>query len=276
MNKTTIPLFVIVKDRIKVLEQAMESWLALIKSPIEIILLDQESTYPGMIEWLEEKKKEGIRVFHLKNTEPVHGNKFPLIGGPIRQVCGEMDVPYYVLTDPDIMFESIDGNILEFYTYFLKTHPGYEAIGPMLVIDDIPDYYPFKDEVIKRHTPFWQATGLYSVIGRPQLIKYKKKIIQYQISPIDTTFALRRPVGKRIDYTPNAVRTRNPYTAKHLDWYIDPNNLSEDQQYYIDTSLTHKGISHWAGTWMKHPESLARASEKNRRMKGRVNLWLKK
>ena len=101
----TIPIFVIVKDRIKVLEQSMESWVRLIKSPIEIILLDQESTYPGMIEWLEEKKKEGMRVLHLKNTAPKKANKFPALGGPVRQVCSEMDSKYYVLTDPDIMLK---------------------------------------------------------------------------------------------------------------------------------------------------------------------------
>ena len=264
----TIPIFVIVKDRIKVLEQSMESWLTLIKSPIEIILLDQESTYPGMIEWLEEKKKEGIRVFHLKNTAPTKANKFPALGGPVRQVCRELDTSYYVLTDPDIMFENIDSDILEFYTYFLETNPNYEAIGPMLIINDIPDYYPFKAEVIKRHTPFWTASGRRATIGKIKLIKYRKKIIQYQLSPIDTTFALR-PVGSSPVYTSNAIRTRQPYIARHLDWYIDPDNLSEDQQYYIDTSLTHKGISHWAGTWMKHPESLAKAEEKNRMPKWR-------
>jgi hypothetical protein len=257
-----IPIFVIVKDRIKVLEQSMESWLTLIKSPIEIILLDQESTYPGMIEWLEEKKKEGMRVFRLKNTSPTKANKFPALGGPVRQVCSEMNVLYYVLTDPDIMFETVSGDILEFYTYFLETNKSFDAVGPMLTIDDIPDHYPLKAEVIKRHTPFWEASGNYSVIGKPQLIKYKGNIIQYQVSPIDTTFALRR-LGTPPVYTPNAIRTRQPYTAKHLDWYIDPNDLSEDQKYYIETSLTHKGISHWAGTWMRHPESLARASEKN-------------
>lgn len=265
----TIPIFVIVKDRIKVLEQSMESWLRLIKSPIEIILLDQESTYPGMIEFLEEKKKEGIRVFHLKNTTPQRVNKFPALRGPVHQVCGEMNVPYYVLTDPDIMFKNIAGDILEFYTYFMEAHPGYDAIGPMLDINDIPDYYPLKTEVIKRHTPFWSASGRRATIGKPQEIKFRKNVVQYQVSPIDTTFALR-PRGSNPVYTPAAVRTRQPYTAKHLDWYIDPNNLSEDQKYYIKTSLTHKGLSHWAGTWMKHPESLARASEKNRMPKWRV------
>ena len=138
----------------------------------------------------------------------------------------------------------------------------------MLVIDDIPNYYPFKAEAIKRHSTFWQADGSYNVIGKPKLIKYRKKIIQYQLSPIDTTFALRS-LGSIPYYTSNAVRTRTPYTAKHLDWYINPNDLSEDQKYYIDTSLTHKGISHWAGTWMKHPESLAKAKEKNRMPKRR-------
>ena len=264
----TIPIFVIVKDRIKVLEQSMESWLRLIDSPIEIILLDQESTYPGMLHFLEEKKKEGMRVFHLKNTVPTDESKFPALGEPVRQVCNEMNALYYVLTDPDIMFKNVDGDILEFYTYFLETNPWYDAIGPMLVIDDIPDYYPFKAEVIRRHAPFWAASGKYSVIGKPKSIKYQKKVIQYKDTPNDTTFALR-PAGSIPYYTSNAIRTRMPYVAKHLDWYIDPNDLSEDQQYYIDNSHTHKGISHWAGTWMKHPESLAKAAEKNRMPKWR-------
>ena len=256
----TIPIFVIVKDRITVLKQSMESWLTFIKHPIEIILLDQESTYPGMIDFLKEKEKEGIRVFYLKDTDPIPGNKFPKLEEPVKRVCDEMKVPYYVLTDPDIMFENIDGDILEFYTHFLKTNPGHQAIGPMLVIDDIPDYYPFKSEVIKRHTPFWQATGEYKIIGKPQIISFNGKNISYQYSPIDTTFALRAS-GTKPDYTSDAARTRQPYTAKHLDWYIDPKNLSEDQQYYIDTSLTHKGTSHWAGTWMKFPHSVKEANE---------------
>ena len=251
----TIPIFVIVKDRIIVLKQSMESWLTFIKSPIEIILLDQESTYPGMIDFLKEKEKEGFRVFYLKDTKPKWNEKFHKINEPIHKICNEMKVPYYVLTDPDIMFENIDSDILEFYIHFLETNSGYEAIGPMLIIDDIPDYYPLKAEAIKRHSPFWEATGEYKVIGKPKLINFKGKNIFYQVSPIDTTFALR-PAGSRPDYTSNAVRTRQPYTAKHLDWYIDPNNLLEDQKYYIDTSLSHKGISHWAGTWMKFPDSI--------------------
>ena len=256
-----IPVFVIVKDRIKVLEQSMKSWLTLIDAPIEIILLDQESTYPGMIDFLEDKKKEGMQVIHLKNTEPVKDNKFPALPEPISKICKDMNSPYYVLTDPDIMFENIDSDILDFYIYFMKTKPGYDAIGPMLVINDIPDYYPFKAEVEKRHRPFWQATGKYLVIGKEKSINYKDKTIGYQVSPIDTTFALRKS-GTKPNYSPAAIRTRHPYTAKHLDWYIDPKNLSEDQKYYIDSSLTHKGISHWAGTWMKFPESVKSANER--------------
>ena len=255
-----IPVFVIVKDRITVLKQSMESWLTLIKSPIEIILLDQESTYPGMIEFLKEKEKEGIRVLYLQDTDPIPGNKFPKLEEPVKQVCDEMKAPYYVLTDPDIMFENIDGDILEFYTYFLETYTGHQAIGPMLVIDDIPNYYPFKSEVIKRHTPFWEATGEYRVIGKPESINFKGKNVSYQYSPIDTTFALRAS-GTKPDFTNLSVRTRHPYTAKHLDWYIDPKNLATDQQYYIDTSLSHVGISHWAGTWMKFPHSVKDAGE---------------
>ena len=259
-----IPIFIIVKDRTTVLKQSMESYQNLIKSPIEIILLDQESTYPGMIDFLKQKEKEGMKVIYLKNTKPVGNSMFPAIRSPIYQICQEMSVRYYVLTDPDIMFEKIDGDILEFYTFFMENNPGFDAIGPMLEIDDIPDYYPFKAEALKRHKLFWDATGDYALYGPPKPIQYKEKTISYQVAPIDTTFALRDIQKRKFCWTSNAVRTRKPYTAKHLDWYIDPNNITEDQKYYIDTADTHCGISHWGGTWLNSSKKFRIFKEKNK------------
>ena len=267
-----IPIFVIVRDRITVLKQSMESWYKNIDHSIEIILLDQESTYPPMLDFLKEKQKEGIRVEYLKNTAPIPHKTFPAIASPIYKICEEMKVDNYVLSDPDIILDDVDGDILDFYLYFMKMKPGFKAIGPMLRIDDIPDYYPFKNEVLTRHSPFWQATGEFALIRPKEHMRYKNKTVSYQISPIDTTFSLRNTKdnnGTGIGWTASAVRTREPYIGRHLDWYIDPDNLSDDQKYYIDTSNTHKGISHWAGTWMKHPESLARAKPINRTPKRR-------
>jgi hypothetical protein len=262
-----IPIFIIVKDRTSVLQQSIESYQTKIKSPVEIILLDQESTYPGMIDFLKEKESEGIRVEYLKDILPTKRSKFPKIVSSVNAICAAMKVKYYVLTDPDIMFENIDGDILEFYTYFLEKNPGFEAIGPMLEIDDIPDYYPFKDEVFKQHQPFWDATGKLNVIGSKKVIKYNDKSVTYQVSPIDSSFALRHTLLQNEVYTAAAVRTRTPYTAKHLDWYIDPDNMTEDQKYYIETANTHAGISHWGGSWFKYPENLKAFQKKGRRPK---------
>ena len=260
-----IPIFIIVKDRTTVLQQCIESYQTIITSPIEIILLDQESTYPGMIDFLHEKEKEGIRVKYLKDTQSNKHSRFPKVVAAINEMIYSEHFKYYVLTDPDIMLsETTAGDILEFYTYFHEKNPGYDAIGPMLEINDIPDYYPFKSDVMTQHKPFWDATGKLRSVGVLEYIEYKDKTCTYQFSPIDTSFALRHGILKNT-YAAGAARTRAPYTAKHLDWYIHPDKMTEDQKYYIETSASHAGISHWGGTWFKYPQSIMAFRKKARR-----------
>ena len=50
-------------------------------------------------------------------------------------------------------------------------------------------------------------------------------------APIDTTFALYRP-GAHGGYWLPACRTGEPYLARHLPWYQDSANLSEEEAYY--------------------------------------------
>ena len=57
-----------------------------------------------------------------------------------------------MVTNPDIELESGPGDILRFDAHLLPKHPRAQVVGPMLRIDDIPDTYPLKREVIRRHT----------------------------------------------------------------------------------------------------------------------------
>ncbi len=109
------------------------------------------------------------------------------------------------------------------------------SIGPMLRIDDIPDYYPKKKIVIQSHTKqFWHKD--------PKSIKYKDQKYDIQFSAIDTTFQLM-PVNILPNKFPRrGIRCYAPYSARHLDWYLDPQNLSDDQIYYSNNAST---IAHW-------------------------------
>jgi hypothetical protein len=164
--------------------------------------------------------------------------------GIIKNEMKKRNSPYFVVTDPDIMLDNVKGDILEFYIFLLEKHKEIVAVGPMLRVDDIPDYYILKDTVRRIHVPqFWDRI--------PVSIEFKGKKCPYQISPIDTTFAMYRTKEGFKRWNADCIRTRNPYIAKHLDWYIDMENLTEDQKYYMEDYISHGGISHWGATWIK-------------------------
>ena len=110
------------------------------------------------------------------------------------------------------------------------------SVGPMLRIDDIPSYYPKKQNVIQSHTKqFWHKI--------PNKEKYKNNIYNIQFSPIDTTFQLfsRKRIPTNFPNN-NCIRCYNPYMAKHLDWYLNPYIMTDDQKYYEKKSTN---IAHW-------------------------------
>jgi hypothetical protein len=55
-------------------------------------------------------------------------------------------------------------------------------------------------------------------------------------APIDTTFALYR-AGVPFQMEP-ALRTGNPYVARHLPWYQNSARPSAEQRYYLQHAAT--------------------------------------
>ena len=141
---------------------------------------------------------------------------------------------YVILTDPDIQLHNINKDIIQFYIHLLNT-TNKDAVGPMLKIDDIPDHYPSKRVILERH-------------GNGHWNKHKKSIefngnnYEYIETHIDTTFQLFKAnkIPNKFP-TKNSIRTLTPYAARHLDWYINPNNLTPCQLFYFfnTTNLSH-------------------------------------
>jgi len=48
---------------------------------------------------------------------------------------------------------------------------------------------------------------------------------------------LYRPLNQfEYNYFYKSLRLKSPYIAKHGGWYIDHNNLNEEQEYYMKTA----------------------------------------
>lgn len=144
----------------------------------------------------------------------------------------------YVMTDPDIELENSHLPWIETMYKVLMTHPRVNALSPSLRIDDIPDYYPLKKRAIGseggKTCSFIDCWGPWFT---------DKNGLRMRRAHVDTTFSMYRPNFNKKQVTRKAIRLAEPYIARHLDWYLDPKNLTKDQIAYFKASgrVTHFG-----------------------------------
>jgi hypothetical protein len=174
-----------------------------------IILLDNASTYPPLLEYYNSTKH---RVIRLNEN----------IGHMALNNCSlwqEVKNNYFVYTDPDVVpIDECPENFLEYFVSIMEKDIFLQKVGFSLKIDDLPDCYDKKEKVIGWENQFWNI----------------KNNDGNFIAPVDTTFALHRP-GVKVSFLSGNIkhcRTKYPYTARHLPWYEDSNKLSENMAYY--------------------------------------------
>jgi glycosyltransferase involved in cell wall biosynthesis len=228
-----IPIFIISCNRLTTLKNTIQSYRRTFVDSFEIVIHDNSSTYPPLIKYLKELEQEGVIVYWTKGNHP----KDAVVS--VEKYVKEYNPDYYVVTDPDILFENVPGDLLEYYVFLLEKYK-VDVVGPMLRIDDIPDEYPLKKIAQKRHyDQFWHKVPISTV--------YKSHRYNIQFAPIDSTFGLYRGSFKFKNQN-KGIRVYAPYDAKHTDWYLDPNHLEEDQKYYMEHA---NDQSHWGGVWLK-------------------------
>lgn len=90
-------------------------------------------------------------------------------------------------------------------------------------IDDIPDTYPYKWDIIRYESFYWNKI-------------LEDKYVLYD-APIDTTFALYAPGKRNAAYDnegfTSGIRTGYPFVARHLPWYMNPDTMSKEHKLYF-------------------------------------------
>lgn len=183
-----------------------------------IVILDNDSTYPKLLEYYKSTKHKVI--FLKKNV----GYK-ALWQTP---VFDEFKNSFYVYTDPDVApNENCPADVVFKLYLVLEKYNSIEKCGPALDIDNIPDVYDNKKQVIDWEKKHWEEKVEADVYN----------------APIDTTFALYRPFAMGEAEICKAYRLGGKYTFLHLPWYLNTDNLPEEEMFYKNS--INKNQSHW-------------------------------
>lgn len=212
------PILIICRDRLDPLQQLL-GWLdsAGYERPI---LIDNGSTYPPLVEFLADCS--ALEVLRLEENL---GHLAPWRSEVVQASFGSIGPA--VVTDCDVVPDSnCPDDAVERLAEVLLRHADVDKVGLGLRIDDLPDSYGLKDEVIAWETKFWETEVAPGVFD----------------AEVDTTFALYRTLNKP-HATVRALRTGAPYVARHLSWYSDSSNPSKEQTYYREHSDGE--TSHW-------------------------------
>jgi hypothetical protein len=186
-----------------------------------IVVIDNNSTYPPLLKFYEsfsyEVIYEKINYGHLALWKSGLYKKFW--------------TNYFVYTDSDVVpIAECPADFLKTFKDKLDDHYNLDKIGFGIRIDDLPNSFSLKKNVVSYESRYWEKEvqpGLYD-------------------APIDTTFALYKPFSGLKNnevYTLKAYRMGSPYLVHHLPWYVDSNNLSKEEQYYRETANASSSIS---------------------------------
>lgn len=181
-----------------------------------IVIVDNCSTYPPLLEYYKQIKGE-------VTVEMMTENYGHLVFWKNQDLYKKYSSGYYIVTDSDILpNQELPKDYINQLVQILDKHKEVSKVGFALRIDDIPDFFKQKEQVLRWESKFWKNS-----IGKNL---YK--------SDIDTTFAVYPPHFKysRLEFFYPGIRVAGDFTAKHMGWYIDSKNLSPEELFYFETA----------------------------------------
>ncbi|MBX4190499.1 hypothetical protein KW794_00225, partial [Candidatus Saccharibacteria bacterium] len=197
-------VFIIVRDRLEIMKGLL-AWLES-QGLSKIVFVDNDSRLPPLAEFLKNTEYQVLEMGRNTRQSGIWD------AGIIRVLLPD---DFYIATDPDIVPTLNNKDVLKHLYDVHNRHPYHLKVGLGLKIDDLPDYYPLKPDVIKWESQFWKhelEPGLYE-------------------AGVDTTFALYKPYTYSYIIHPS-VRTGEPYTARHIPWYTKADELSDEEVFY--------------------------------------------
>lgn len=202
-----IPIVINNRNRLTMLKGLIDSLVE--RGYTNIHILDNQSTYEPLLDYYKECP---YTIHYLPDNM---GQAALWVSGTIRQF---KKLPYIVYTDSDI--ELNPNTPKGFIEQLARLIPLYNVSKAGLAIEyrDLPDT-PANRQSVKIEERYWGHRLLH-----PLLEVYKTYIdTTFAVIKTDITYSWKHP----------AVRVAGDYLCRHLPWYLDYNNLNEEEQFYL-------------------------------------------
>lgn len=204
--------FIIAYNRLTMLKNLAEN---LTQAGLEVIIIDNASTYEPLLEWYK------TNPYFIVRMDKNYGHQV------LFNQCPELITDrYYIVTDHDLDISHLPSNWVDVLRKGLDLFPNVIKSGLSLRIDDLPENN-YTKEVISWEIKYWERElrdGFY-------------------LSEIDTTLAMydkTRDFGKLPnDRFFSAVRADKPYESLHLPWYNTLENMDDEEKYYSEHTGTY-------------------------------------
>lgn len=175
-----------------------------------IHILDNNSTYPPLLKWY---KDCGVTVKYLgQNAE----TQLVLWNSGYINEFKEL-YPWIVYTDSDIELNpDTPEDFIDNLIGYAKKY-GVNKVGLALRLDDIHETNEYNTQAKEWEQQFWTnqlEEGVYK-------------------ADLDTTFAVLKTTAP---FQYGALRVAGNYTARHMTWYTDFDNLDGEERYYLENS----------------------------------------
>lgn len=212
------PTFIVCRDRVTDLTNLV-AWLERIGLD-ELYLIDNDSTYPPLLDYYATTAHTVIR------TGGNHGHRVGWKLGIILQHT--KGTRRFIYTDPDLApADDCPDDVVERMNEVLNRDSRAIKCGVSLKTDDLADWC--RDGMQAWESRFWTD--------------WSERVGAWRAA-VDTTLALHNARAcRQFRYKP-AYRLPAPYLMRHTPWYCDPDNLSDEDEYYRQHA--DPTVSNWA------------------------------
>jgi hypothetical protein len=215
-----IPVIINNYNRVNHLKQLIE-WLEN-AGMRNIFIIDNASTFPPLLDYYKSSRHTIIGLSANIGYKSLWDTNIHLWFKGLP----------YIYTDSDVLpVEVCPGDVVKKFQDILEKYPQFTKVGFGIKIDDHPHHYKNKQNVIQWESKFWSShigDGLYK-------------------ADIDTTFALYRANSVKQQWG-KTLRTSEQYMIRHLPWYENESEITDEEKYYRAVAVT----STWySAKWQK-------------------------